>query len=238
MFRAFGPLVAVAVTTLGPWPVQAQAGPVVPVERSEIYLEAPHSLVGVVFDVDSGDPLAGAIVRLVGSERATSSDSLGRFSLNLGGPGQFEIEVLFIGYQQSTIPVEVDSLESVALTVGLAPRPVEMCATLACTGPYGCDHVVVKVRDVLTGAAPKGEVTLQVSGADTVLAVSSLAGDGLGPLELGMEVRPHTPPWVAEVAAPGYRTWRSRQLRGPCGHVGQNEFFVWLVPIEAGGPGV
>ena len=89
-----------------------------------------QTITGKVSDVNTGQPIVGASVKLLDSERGTVTDSAGRFLLD----GQGTIRVSFLGYK----PVSVKS-KARALTVVLTPEITEL-QTVEVTGRVARDY--------------------------------------------------------------------------------------------------
>lgn len=61
---------------------------------------------GLLTDIVSGDPIAGGVVRIKGTNRVTSTDAKGRFLLNNIPPGEFVLVANSVGYQSVEIKVQ------------------------------------------------------------------------------------------------------------------------------------
>lgn len=73
-------------------------------------------LSGTVRDADSGLPLAGATVRVTGTELGTISDQDGKFVIRLED-GEYKLELSYIGYQNLSRIVRVQGPTSVELSM-------------------------------------------------------------------------------------------------------------------------
>ena len=62
------------------------------------------TLRGNVRDFDTNQPLAGATVQLIGSEKGTVSDATGTFRFDQLPTGRYNLSVSFLGYETVTIP--------------------------------------------------------------------------------------------------------------------------------------
>lgn len=140
----------------------------------------PGVLVGRVTDVETGDPINGAYVRLGAPPNVVLSDENGFFRLQPEIPAatQLELYVAFIGYYRMQDTVVWVPTMGMAVEASLRKRtPVELC-DMVC-GEEGCaGGVRVLVRDVLSGAAPDAEITLIVQSrqvSDTTVAAVHLA---------------------------------------------------------------
>ncbi len=69
------------------------------------------SITGTVSDSNTGDPLPGVNIRLVGTSIGNSTDFDGNFSLNVNEETPFSIEFTFVGYQTQIIEIDGDKEE-------------------------------------------------------------------------------------------------------------------------------
>ncbi len=69
------------------------------------------SVVGKVVSNDSGEPLIGATISLVGTTRGTLTDKYGSFTLKDLKPGKYAVRVSYIGYKTTQKSFELTSLE-------------------------------------------------------------------------------------------------------------------------------
>lgn len=67
---------------------------------SSLYLQA-QTIAGHVIDAQTGTPVAGATVKLLGSNTGTATDSLGKFALD--APTTGTLQVSFIGYKTTMV---------------------------------------------------------------------------------------------------------------------------------------
>ena len=66
---------------------------------SSLYGQEPASLSGTILDAESGDPLIGANISLVGTYSGASADINGNYLISNIKPGDYDIKVQFIGYE-------------------------------------------------------------------------------------------------------------------------------------------
>jgi len=76
---------------------------------------------GVVLDSVSQQPVAGAQVQLVGTNRSVSTDASGVYTISGVPEGPATLRVQRIGYAQATIPVTVSVGTTVARDITLRP---------------------------------------------------------------------------------------------------------------------
>ena len=68
-----------------------------------------QAAVGVVTD-DEGKPLGGANVVVVGTEKGGVTDANGKYTIDLGKPGDYVLTASFIGYSPLTAEVKVGDI--------------------------------------------------------------------------------------------------------------------------------
>ena len=68
-----------------------------------------QAAVGVVTD-DDGKPLGGANVVVEGTEKGGVTDESGRYTIDLGKPGDYVLTASFIGYSPLTAEVKVGDI--------------------------------------------------------------------------------------------------------------------------------
>jgi len=74
-----------------------------------------QSILGTVFD--DSQPLPGASIRIKGSSKSVVTDTEGKFIINDGKVGQYNLQISYIGYENSDITIEVRSGETLNLGV-------------------------------------------------------------------------------------------------------------------------
>ena len=68
-----------------------------------------QAIVGVVTDVNS-NPLAGANVVVEGTEKGGVTDENGKYTIDIGKSGDYDVTASFIGYSSVTNPVTVNDI--------------------------------------------------------------------------------------------------------------------------------
>ena len=68
-----------------------------------------QSVVGVVTD-DEGQPLVGANVVVVGTSQGGVADNAGKYTIDVGAQGTYDITASLIGYSSVTNTVEVNDI--------------------------------------------------------------------------------------------------------------------------------
>jgi hypothetical protein len=90
---------------------------------------------GIVRAGDTGNPLPGAIVEIVGSNSRTWSDSTGSYRLALGPPGTHHLRVSRVGYVARALDIVSDSTP-LRVDIALVPQPLVLALiTVVDTAP-------------------------------------------------------------------------------------------------------
>jgi hypothetical protein len=84
------------------------------------------AVAGTIRDGESGDPVVGAVVTLTDVDRATVSDSAGRYRLNAVPPGPQHLSVKRIGYSPRTIHALVPGQGELEIDLSLRPVPLHL----------------------------------------------------------------------------------------------------------------
>ncbi|MGH7454578.1 MAG: carboxypeptidase-like regulatory domain-containing protein, partial [bacterium] len=85
----------------------------------------PGDVAGVIKDGQTGDPLPGANVYIVGTAIGAATDLSGRYSLKAVPPGTYTLRVTYIGYETKEISVTVGADGEVNMDVSLVSTVVE-----------------------------------------------------------------------------------------------------------------
>jgi len=119
-----------------------------------LLLSAQGSLVGEVHDYQTGAPLNGAVVTVMGTGVSQITDSTGSFVLDGLPPGRHLITTQYLGYGQRTDSVTVFSQETVDIQIRMAPQAVEVEGLVVTARTrFGRTSVAVDKRaDVFTRA--------------------------------------------------------------------------------------
>jgi TonB-dependent receptor len=86
---------------------------------SNIYANATGSIVGVVKDGATGEPLIGANVQLKGTAFGAATNLDGEYRISGVPVGSYSLVVTFIGYKRETLPVNVTLDDAVRQNVGM-----------------------------------------------------------------------------------------------------------------------
>lgn len=88
---------------------------------------------GIVKDLETGEPLIGATVRVGDSGITTNFD--GGFRLSVS-PGDYELEIRYVGYQAYRQPLSLEADESLELDLSLKPQATVLEAATVTSGKY------------------------------------------------------------------------------------------------------
>ncbi|MDZ7714621.1 MAG: TonB-dependent receptor [Balneolaceae bacterium] len=81
---------------------------------------------GKVIDASSGEPIIGANILIMGTDRGAATDLEGEFELDVT-PGTYDLRVSYISYAQQIVTgITVESEEEVKLTIRLQPQTAEI----------------------------------------------------------------------------------------------------------------
>ena len=112
------------------------------------------TVVGRVWDAETADPVAGAVVTLTDLDRATGTDANGRYVLRQVPAGRHEITVHFIGFAHRSLHALVPQNGQLEIDVWLLPEPVRI-QTMDVRAP-----VLVRGLDIGAAAAfPDREIS-------------------------------------------------------------------------------
>ncbi len=93
--------------------------------------QEPGAISGRVADARTGDPVATAAIRVLGTVLTTFADDSGRFQLRRVPPGARELAVERIGYAPRTVEVDVGAGARATLEIALEPRAVALGGVVA-----------------------------------------------------------------------------------------------------------
>ena len=122
-----------------------------------VQAQAPAAVEGQVVNAQSGNPLAGANLKVIGTQRGTMTDAEGRFELSVP-PGRLTLRASFVGYASLRKEVEVEVDETATVQFRLQPG-----STL--------DNIVV------VGSRGQGRSALRSAAPVDAIAVDELAGE-------------------------------------------------------------
>ncbi len=132
---------------------------------------APGALLqGVVYDVRTGDAIAGATLSFSSLQQPTSSDSAGVFSVRGIQPGGHIVTVTRIGYERRDLPINLTSDGNTFIEIALTPSPIQL-DSLTVVAP---ERVSVRgiVYDMVSGSAIPGAAVFVESENQGILADS------------------------------------------------------------------
>lgn len=85
-----------------------------------------NDIFGRVIDAESGEPVSGALVKLLDTSHDALTDEDGRFLLRDVEPGEYTLEVSQLGYSAQTGRIEVPEGSNVRLRIAVAPAVIEL----------------------------------------------------------------------------------------------------------------
>jgi hypothetical protein len=218
-----------------PAPIAAPDSVIVATTETTVNASIPAGEVdGIVVHAYEGTPISGVAISVhsLNTEKRLQlqTDNRGRFRITDLPPGMTVLVFRLIGYK----PI-IDTLDmhaGVAMRVALVEQTLTLCA---CDVLPDVPAVTVLVRDALTNRAPEVPVTFRLRDgtftADTV-ALAPASADSV--LELNLKpCRDGT--YLVEVSAPGYETWRARDVKAAamnCVNFVPRRIPVWLLPTS------
>ena len=116
-------------------------------------------LQGVIYDIATGEAIAGAAVLLEAQQRRTFSDSEGIFSVNGVARGRHVISVTRFGYEKRDLTLNLEDHSGSFLEVGLTPRPFLLDSITVVSTPQPV-RVRGAVYDAVSGMAIPGAAVL------------------------------------------------------------------------------
>ncbi|HEX9654538.1 MAG TPA: TonB-dependent receptor [bacterium] len=146
--------------------------------NASLALAAPASrIVGVVKDANTGEPLPGANIIIVGTAIGSSSGLSGEFAVNAVPTGDFTLRVTFIGYETKEMPVKIAPDAELKLEVALASTYLEAEAVVVSAQREG---QVAAINQQLSADAlvnvVSSEKILEVPDANTAESIARLPG--------------------------------------------------------------
>lgn len=204
--------------------------------RSEIVTSevvAAGTLSGVTVRADTGEPLRGVQVWVIGTSIGTLSGEDG--SVHLRGLPDGEdllLGVSMLGFRADTLPVRQRPGSGLAARLVMRPAPICLCNGSGFDADQGL--FIIDVRDAVAGGPPvTAEVQVAWRGGE---ARDSQRAESKPHLMLSAGPAAEGRYRVA-VRAPGYQPWTRDVLveRGCCGDLGHQRLTVWLLPLRRTG---
>ncbi|MFN0159039.1 MAG: von Willebrand factor type A domain-containing protein [Bacteroidota bacterium] len=125
---------------------------------------------GKIVDSQTGDPLAGASVLIVGAGRGAVTDTAGAFTIIDVPPGKYVARVSLVGYQavEVTTQIDVEPKSTELLAVGLQAEDIEMeGVTVEATRP------IVNIPNVASGMTVNREAAQPLPNANSVFGLQA-----------------------------------------------------------------
>ena len=139
-------------------------------------------ITGTVKEKSTGDPLPGANCSLIGTSLGSATDLNGEFSILNVTPGSYTLKVMYIGYTQQEIEVQVKSGSTTILDVDLQSTAITLGDEVVITAQR--EGQVAAINQQLTADAIKNVVSAErikeVPDANAAESVGRLPGISLG----------------------------------------------------------
>lgn len=91
-----------------------------------VCLQAQYTIRGVVTDAETGETLPFANVFFAETTYGVSTDSEGRYVLNVTDPGTYDLIARFVGYQTYAISIRISEERDLRLDMALKPEEVNL----------------------------------------------------------------------------------------------------------------
>lgn len=89
------------------------------------------TIMGRVLDAETGEPLVGATVWLVGTRIGAATDLEGRYEISVVPAGQYAVRASYTGYEPVEVDVTAASGETLRLDLSLDAGVWELCGLCA-----------------------------------------------------------------------------------------------------------
>ena len=124
-------------------------------------------IVGGVTDAETGDPLIGATVWLVGTTLGAATDLDGRFAIEGVPVGEHEVRASYVGFEAAEVRVRVAAGGTVAFHPALRASGGIACDLGTCVGPPLLTSSIYQARVV---AGPGASFCEPVRAGETFVA--------------------------------------------------------------------
>jgi len=150
-----------------------------------------YTINGKVTDAANNDPVPGAVVKILNTNLATSTDANGAytFSVNLN-PGKYQLQFSFVGYKSSQQSIDLGDNDKVQLSVKLGGDAVGLDEVIVTGTSQGTTRkqlgsYVSTVKGDDLNKAPSGNALASLQGKTPGAQISQNSGDPAG----GISVR-------------------------------------------------
>ncbi len=93
---------------------------------STIFAQNNGKIEGVITDISKDRSLTGANVQVVGTQLGAATDEDGYYVINSVPPGDYQLEVTFLGYKTARQPITVTAGQSVQMNMALKSLPLSL----------------------------------------------------------------------------------------------------------------
>ncbi|UCH61923.1 MAG: TonB-dependent receptor [Fidelibacterota bacterium] len=147
----------------------------------------PGSVRGLVIDMETGEPLKGANVLLVGTYRGAAADQAGRFDIRHVQPGTYTVQAMMMGYKPRQITeVEYDGYSPVDVTFALEPTVISLSEIVITPGHFSLMEDIPTTKHALRAEDIRSFPQL---GEDIYRAVNRLPGLANNDFAAGFYIR-------------------------------------------------
>ncbi|WP_175634658.1 SusC/RagA family TonB-linked outer membrane protein [Pedobacter ghigonis] len=150
-----------------------------------------YTISGKVTDAANNDPVPGAVVKILNTTLATSTDANGGYTFSVDlNPGKYQLQFSYVGYKSSLQSVDLGSSDKVQLSVKLAGDAVGLDEVIVTGTSQGTTRkqlgsYVSTVKGDDLNKAPSGNALASLQGKTPGAQISQNSGDPAG----GISVR-------------------------------------------------
>ncbi|QNN41918.1 SusC/RagA family TonB-linked outer membrane protein [Pedobacter roseus] len=150
-----------------------------------------YTISGKVTDASNNSPVPGAVVKILGTNLATSTSSGGTYTFSVDlAPGKYQLQISFIGYKSTVEPVTLGDNITVQVNGALSGDAVGLDEVIVTGTSQGTTRkqlgsYVSTVKGDDLNKAPSGNVLSSLQGKTPGAQISQNSGDPAG----GMSVR-------------------------------------------------
>jgi len=150
-----------------------------------------YTISGKVTDAANNDPIPGAVVKILNTNLATSTDASGAYSFSVNlNPGKYQLQFSFVGYKSSQQSVDLGDNDKVQLSAKLGGDAVGLDEVIVTGTSQGTTRkqlgsYVSTVKGDDLNKAPSGNALASLQGKTPGAQISQNSGDPAG----GISVR-------------------------------------------------
>ncbi|GAA5521398.1 TonB-dependent receptor [Aliifodinibius salicampi] len=135
-----------------------------------VFAQSKGTLEGAVVDAETSEPIPGANIFIPELSKGAATDSEGNFTIPSIAPGNYDVEISFVGYQQIRQSVAISGGETVELTIELHPSEMMLggITVTALRPDLNVDANVSQAEIRKANPRDSGELLRSVNGVDAV----------------------------------------------------------------------